>query len=224
VVGPSPLEIVQIPAGEMANFSYLVYCPETKAGVGVDPSFAPEKLLQAAEQRGISIGVLVNTHGHRDHAAGNDTVLVATGARLAGHPADLPGAQIPLTEGTVIPVGHGAITVLHTPGHTPGSITLNPPGALLTGDTLFVTRCGRADLPGSDPEALYRSLERLASFPPETLVYPGHDYGPKPVSTIAFERQNNPYMAWGDPLPLHPLPLRPRGSAPSSRSNRTPPC
>ena len=77
-------------------------------------------------------------------------------------------------------------------------LVFNPAGALITGDTLFVTRCGRADFPGSDPEAMYRSLMRLAAFPPETKVFPGHDYGPKPQSTIGFEREHNEYMKCPD--------------------------
>lgn len=194
----NPLEIVQIRAGEMANFSYLVFCPVTRRGIGVDPSLAPENLLSAAAERGVTLEVLVNTHGHRDHTGGNAAVLNATGARLAAHPADVPGADIPLEEGSGIAVGRGTVSILHTPGHTPGSITLHPPGALLTGDTLFVTFVGRADLPGSDPEALYGSLRRLAAFPPETLVYPGHDYGPRPVSSVAFERAHNPYLQCPD--------------------------
>ncbi len=95
-------------------------------------------------------------------------------------------------------MGQHLVQILHTPGHTPGSISLHAPGALITGDTLFVTFVGRADLPGSDPAALYRSLRRLADFPPQTRVYPGHDYGPQPVSTIAFERQHNPYLQCPD--------------------------
>lgn len=192
------LEIVQVRAGEMENFSYLVYCPESGRGIGVDPSFAPEGLLAAAAERGVVLEVLVNTHGHRDHIAGNARILEATGARLAAHPLDVAGADIPLTEGSVLSVGEGTVEVLHTPGHTPGSIVLHPPGALITGDTLFVTFVGRADLAGSDPEALYRSLCRLAAFPPETRIYPGHDYGPRPVSTVAFERQHNPYLQCPD--------------------------
>ena len=82
--------------------------------------------------------------------------------------------------------------------HTPGSLVFNPPGALITGDTLFVTRCGRADFTGSDPAALYHSLMRLAAFPAETQVFPGHDYGPKPHSTIAFEREHNEYLRCPD--------------------------
>jgi len=197
-VSAMALEIVQIRSGEMENFSYLVYCPESGRGIGVDPSFAPEKLLEAAAERGVALEDLVNTHGHRDHIAGNGRIIEATGAKLAAHPLDVAGADIPLTDGSVLGIGEKMVEILHTPGHTPGSITLHPPGALITGDTLFVTFVGRADLPGSDPDALYRSLRRLAALPPETLVYPGHDYGPQPVSTIGFERQHNPYLQCPD--------------------------
>ncbi len=194
----SALEIVQIRSGQMENFSYLVLCPETRRGIGVDPSLAPENLLAEAQRRGVRLDLVVNTHGHRDHTGGNAQVLAATGARLAAHPADVPEADLALEEGSVIAVGHGEVTVLHTPGHSPGSIVLHPAGALITGDTLFVTRVGRADLPGSDPEALYRSLRRLAAFPDETTIYPGHDYGPRPVSSLAFEKANNPFLQCED--------------------------
>lgn len=192
------LKVVQLAAGQMQNFSYLVYCPRTLTGLGVDPSFAPEVLLEAAQGLGVRLELLVNTHGHRDHIAGNARVLAATGARLAAHPADVPDADLPLADGSELRVGEGLVQVLHTPGHTPGSVTLNPPGALITGDTLFVTCVGRADLAGSDPEALYHSLRRLAEFPGGTAVCPGHDYGPQPTSTIEFERRHNPYLQCPD--------------------------
>lgn len=192
------LEIVQIRAGQMDNFSYLLYCPKTGRGAAVDPSFAPQALLREAAQRQVGIDVLINTHGHRDHVAGNLELLQATGASLAGHPADVPQADLPLAEGTVLTIGQESLPVMHTPGHSPGSITLYPPGALITGDTLFVTRVGRADLAGGDAEALYHSLRRLAACPPETMVYPGHDYGPQPVSTIAYELEHNPYLRASD--------------------------
>jgi len=195
-VNPS-LTIIQIAAGKMDNFSYLVYCPETGEGIGVDPSLEPDHLLEACREHQVTLKLLVNTHGHNDHIAGNDAILKATGARLAAHPLETK-ADIELDEGSVLQVGQGKVKVLHTPGHTPGSLTLNPPGALITGDTLFVTRCGRADFPGSDPIALYHSLQRLAGYPPETRVYPGHDYGPQPNSTIGYELEHNEYLRCPD--------------------------
>lgn len=188
------LEIVQIPAGEMNNFSYLLYCPISRQGLAVDPSLEPQRLLDAIKAHRVELLWLVNTHGHRDHTAGNSLILENTKAALAAHPLALPKVDKPLTEGAVLTLGETDIKVLHTPGHTPADITLNPPGALLTGDTLFVTKVGRADMTGSDPAALFDSLRRLAGFPGETLVFPGHDYGPQPCSTIEFERRHNPYL------------------------------
>ena len=191
-------EIIQVPVAGTDNFSYLVICPQTGKALGVDPGVSPESLLSIVQSRGLVLEVLANTHGHYDHIAGNAEILKVTGAKLAASPLDVPGADIALGEGSRLQIGEITIDVLHTPGHTPGSLTFNPPGALIVGDTLFVTRCGRADFPGSDPAALYHSLLRLAAFPPETKIYPGHDYGPKPHSTIAFEREHNAYMQCSD--------------------------
>lgn len=193
------LEVLRFRAEQGANFSYLVFCPHSRSALAVDPSLDPTPLLQRAQQLGLRLELLVNTHGHGDHTAGNAAVLARTGARHGAHPLDLPGAEVPLVDGRELMLGEGVVRVLHTPGHSPGSICLQLPGAVLTGDTLFVTRCGRADLPGSDPAALYRSLQRLAALPGATLVYPGHDYGPRPVSDIAFERAHNPYLQCADP-------------------------
>jgi hydroxyacylglutathione hydrolase len=187
-------EIVQVPIAGTDNFSYLVICPQTGKALGVDPGMSPESLLDVVRSRGLTLEILANTHGHRDHIAGNGEILNVTGAKLAANPLDVKDVDIALGEGSQLQVGTVTIEVLHTPGHTPGSLVFNPPGALITGDTLFVTRCGRADFPGSDPAGLYHSLLRLAAFPPETKVFPGHDYGPKPQSTIAFEREHNEYM------------------------------
>lgn len=191
-------EIIQVPVAGADNFSYLVICPKTGRALGVDPGVSPECLLSVIHSRGLTLEVLANTHGHYDHIAGNGEILKETGAKLAANPLDVPGADIALSEGSQLQIGTITVKVLHTPGHTSGSLVFNPPGALIVGDTLFVTRCGRADFPGSDPAALYHSLLRLAAFPPETKVFPGHDYGPRPCSTIAFEREHNEYMRCPD--------------------------
>jgi len=192
------LTIVQIPAGVGANFAYLAYCPQQRRGVVIDPSFAAEAVLAVAGEHGVTIELVANTHGHNDHIAGNAALLQATGARHAAHPADVPGADLELAEGTILTVGDEQLTVLHTPGHSPGSVCFLTSGAIFTGDTLFVTRCGRADLAGSDVNALYDSLQRLKQLPEPTLVYPGHDYGPRPVSTIGDELRTNSYLLCPD--------------------------
>ncbi|APG28521.1 hypothetical protein A7E78_12120 [Syntrophotalea acetylenivorans] len=198
MVTKTGLEVVQIPAGKMKNFSYLIYCPNSGEALAVDPSFGAKALLAEVEERKVNLQLVLNTHGHNDHLAGNEEVLAATGARLAAHPLAVAEADLLLDEGMTVTLGDTAIEILFTPGHHPGHVCLHLPGALITGDVLFVTRVGRADLAGSDPAALYHSLRRLAGFPGETLVYPGHDYGPKPVSTIAYERQHNPFMRCED--------------------------
>ncbi len=192
------LKIIQFDASEMDNYSYLVYCPKTLEGAIVDPSMHPERPLKEADARDISLKLLLNTHGHQDHIAGNPEILARPGVQLAAHPAELPQADIPLQEGSKIRLGEGEIEVLHTPGHTPGSLVFKTGSAIISGDTLFVSRCGRADLPGSDVEQLYDSLLRLKKLPPETKVYPGHNYGPTPTSTIGWELENNEFIRCPD--------------------------
>ena len=191
-------EILQIPVEGTDNFAYLLVCAESGKALGIDPGASPDSLLRAVRERDVALEILANTHGHRDHTAGNQRVLEETGAKWAAHPADADDPDLPLADGSVLQVGGFEVRVMHPPGHTPGSVVFATPEAIITGDTLFVTRCGRADLPGSDPEALYRSLRRLARLPRELQVYPGHDYGPKPSSTIGYELENNPYLQCPD--------------------------
>jgi len=192
------LEVVQIPLARVDNFSYLIYCPSSKDAVAIDPSVEPQNLLDEVNRRGLNLVALLNTHGHQDHIAGNQQILDAAEIPLAGHPADLPQADIPLEEGSVLNVGQGTIVVLHTPGHTLGSLVFSTGDAIVTGDTLFVSRCGRADFAGSDVKLLYASLQRLKALPPETQVFPGHDYGPRANSTIAWELENNEFLRCAD--------------------------
>lgn len=192
------LEILQRRAGRSDNFSYLVYCPETRKGLAIDPACDPEGLFDEASRQQIEIVIVANTHGHSDHTVGNAALLASSGADLAAHPDDVPQASIPLQEGSRIAVGHGFVEILHTPGHTPGGVVFKVEDAIITGDTLFVSRCGRADLPGSDVRALFQSLQRLKALPPATRVYPGHDYGPQPVSTIGWELEHNEFIRCPD--------------------------
>ncbi len=188
------LTIIQLPASTMDNFSYLVYCPETGQAAAIDPSQRPELLLEQATERGVSIELLLNTHGHQDHVSGNPQILAQTKAKLAAHPQEVNNPDIALAEGSRLKLGNGELSVLHTPGHTPGSLVFKTGQSIITGDTLFVSRCGRADLPGSNVNDLYDSLQRLKKLPQETKVYPGHDYGPTPTSTLAWEFKHNNFL------------------------------
>lgn len=192
------LKIVQLKTSDMENFSYLLYCPETGKGAVVDPSMRPQLVLDEAARRKITLQLLLNTHGHQDHIKGNGDILAAGAIKLAAHPDAVPGADIQLTEGMQLPVGNSSVTVMYTPGHAPGSVVFVTADAIISGDTLFVSRCGRADLPGSDVRQLYTSLQRLKKLPPATKVYPGHDYGPLPNSTIAWELEHNDFIKCPD--------------------------
>lgn len=188
------LQVLQIEAGRMDNFAYLVFCPETRQAVVVDPSLAPQAVLEAARTHRLELVGLLNTHGHQDHIAGNGEILAAAKVPHWGHPLDLPDADQQLLEGVEVSIGAGVMRVMHTPGHTPGSVVLHTGEGLITGDTLFVGRCGRADLPGSDVDQLYDSLQRLKKLEKKLKIYPGHDYGVRPVSTLGEELEENEFL------------------------------
>ena len=219
-------EIVQVPIAGADNFSYLVICPQTGKALGVDPGVSPESLLSVILSRELSLQVLANTHGHPDHIAGNGEVLKVTGAKLAANLLDVPKAEIALSEGSQLQIGEITVDILHTPGHTPGSLVINPSGALITGDTLFAGGCGR--LFEGDAAMMIGSLSKLSGLPPDTRVFFGHEYTEKNLrfaltlepgnvalrekhewvlsvtangeyttpTTIASERNTNPFLRW----------------------------
>lgn len=212
--------IHQIPVGPLAVFTYIVGCPETGAAVVIDPAGEAERLVEIIEREGLSVVYILNTHGHADHVLANRQLkqLLPDPASIpiAMHDADdrffsrkeiriqsekelgLPPpdpVDIRLQDGDRLAVGMLTIEVIHTPGHTPGSVCFLADGHLITGDTLFVGAVGRTDLSGGSLEILLESLEkRIIGLPEETVVWPGHDYGETPASTIGREKQENPYI------------------------------
>jgi glyoxylase-like metal-dependent hydrolase (beta-lactamase superfamily II) len=147
-----------------------------------------------AEKEGLEIVTIVNTHGHGDHTAGNAGLKALTGARVHIHELDgdrYAGADVLLSAEETLQLGDITFDVIHTPGHTPGGICLHAAGNLFTGDTLFVGDSGRTDLAGGDRPTLGKSIRRLMKLPDHTVVWPGHDYGPTPSSTIGWEKRNN---------------------------------
>lgn len=140
------------------------------------------------------------THTHFDHCNAAEELARKIGAPVYVHESeagDLPeGLDVRKTrQGETIKIAGIDIRCIHTPGHTPGSQSFLVGDALFTGDTLFVDGCGRVDLPGSSPKEMVRSLASLAKLPDNIIIYPGHDYGPKPTSTIGDQKKSNPYLA-----------------------------
>ncbi len=186
--------IRQLEVGMMDNFCYLVGCKTTRQALIIDPGADVAAILAAAADEGLTITTIVNTHAHGDHTAGNAQLKAQTGARVMIHTDDaagFPGADVFLSDKDQIQMGTLGLKVIHTPGHTPGGICLYADGNLFTGDTLFVGDSGRTDLPGGDRPTLGASIRRLMELPEDTVVWPGHDYGPTPSSTLGWEKRHN---------------------------------
>jgi hydroxyacylglutathione hydrolase len=186
--------IKQIATGYMDNFSYIVGCENTGKALVIDPGPDVERIVSEAEKENLEIVTIVNTHGHGDHTVGNAKLKSLTGANVFIHGLDgdrYPGADVLLNEEETLKLGEITFDVIHTPGHTPGGICLHAAGNLFTGDTLFVGDSGRTDLAGGDRSILGKSIRRLMKLPDHTVVWPGHDYGPTPSSTIGWEKRNN---------------------------------
>lgn len=187
-----PMILRQLKTGRMANFTYIIGDEGSGEAAVVDPHAEIDRVLAEADRQGLRVKLVLNTHGHWDHTAGNAEVVRRTGAKVAAHHL-APGAKdIPLGDGEILRIGGTEIRVLHTPGHTPDSVCFLVGGALLTGDTLFIGECGRTDLPGGDPGAMYESLLiKIRSLPDDLMVYPGHDYGAVPSATLGEEKRGN---------------------------------
>lgn len=206
--------VKQIQVGQMAVFAYLVGDSITGDALVIDPAGNIKEIIAEAQKNKLRINYIVNTHGHVDHIGGNAEMQKATGAKIVVHENDAimltetpvmilkmfgakasPPADILVKDGDIISVGNVSLKVIHTPGHSPGGISLYSPGYVFTGDTLFVEAVGRTDLPGGSWQTMYKSIqEKLFCLPEDTKVMPGHNYGRSPTSTIEHEKNNNPYI------------------------------
>jgi glyoxylase-like metal-dependent hydrolase (beta-lactamase superfamily II) len=194
----------QIPVGPMQNFSYLVGRSDRPETAVIDAAWDVPAILAAAEQDGRTITHALVTHRHFDHTNGLVPLLEKLPVRVIAHRDDAGALNLPASSvtavdaGEVVDLGGLRIRCVHTPGHTPGSQCFHVEsgdGALLSGDTLFVNACGRCDLAGGDPTQMFHSLRNvLGALPKETRLYPGHDYGDVPVSSIGREWTQNPYF------------------------------
>jgi len=206
----------QIEVGYHAVFAYLIGDLKTGEAVVVDPADDVSQLIELAQRNDLHIQSIVNTHGHVDHVMGNAEMKAKTGARIIIHAAEAdylekigdfwlrmfnarksPPADEVTEDGASIWVGSHEWQVLHTPGHTPGGICLYnaSQGMCLTGDTLFVGSVGRIDGPKASGAQLLDSIRtKLLVLPDDTTIFPGHNYGITPSSTIGFERVDNPFI------------------------------
>ena len=175
------------------NFSYIIADEETREAVVVDSSYNAGEIIRILKTEKLHLKYLINTHGHSDHTAGNEEMRFNFGVITIAHKLSINKPEVTVEDGDMISVGSVKIKVIHTPGHTPDGICLLVEGKkLLTGDTLFVSECGRTDMAGGDSAKLYNSLfDKLMKLRDDIEVYPGHDYGPRPHSTIGEERKSN---------------------------------
>ncbi len=190
----------QIRAGGDRNFGYLLADGQAKRGVLIDPSYSPEAFVQRAVDQHITITHVINTHGHPDHTNGNGKASELTGAPVAAH-ADAPTPpDVVLTEGVDLPVGALRLRIVNVPGHSPDHLAIYEPTLriLITGDLLFVGKIGGTQT-DADARVEWDSLQRLLrTVPDDATVWPGHDYGARPSSTVAWEKQTNPFLRCAD--------------------------
>ena len=188
--------VKQIQVGQMAVFAYLLGDPITGDALVIDPAGDTREIIAEAKKNNLRINYIVNTHGHVDHIGGNAEMQKATGAKIVVHEDDAimltstpatilrmfgakpsPPADILVKDGDIISVGNVSLKVIHTPGHSPGGISLYSPGYV----------------PGGSWQIMYKAIkEKLFSLPEDTKVMPGHNYGRTPTSTIGHEKNNNP--------------------------------
>jgi hydroxyacylglutathione hydrolase len=207
--------IKQLKLGVDEVFCYLLACEKSREAVIIDPCGDEDEILSTINELQVKTLFIVNTHCHPDHTCGNAIIKGTTGAPIMRHQADeqllqdteakeyfnrqgfspTPPAEGLVQDGDRLVFGNYTLHVIHTPGHSPGSICLYCDGNLFTGDSLFVGAAGRVDVPGGDFATLINSLAvKIAVLPDDTVVWPGHDYGDTVTSSIGREKKENPYL------------------------------
>ena len=179
--------------------TYIIHAAGSKTCCVIDPGYEPETILDTLEETGLQLEAILLTHGHFDHLGAVKDLVAETGCRVYIHAEDLSLPPMftagkiyythTYTEGSQLDLAGLSIHVLHTPGHTPGSVCLLAESSLFSGDTLFAGSCGRTDI-GGDWVTIQNSLKRLKNMEADFTVYPGHGE----PTTLAIEKRYNPYM------------------------------
>ncbi len=205
------MKIFKYSVGLMGTNAYIIFDEETKKAALVDPGDEADKLLTAISSKGAELSYIILTHGHFDHILALPEIKEKTGASLLVHKddaqmlldgslslisrftdkvIDFPAADVLLNDGDTVKLGNGILKVIHTPGHTLGSICLSVGDDLISGDTLFRESIGRYDFPGGDYDTIMGSLEKIRSLDIKGKIYPGHGMS----TTLEHELTHNTYL------------------------------
>jgi len=183
----------QIANGGDRNLGYLIADEPTRIAAAVDPSYTPERYLERSKETGLDLRYVICTHSHHDHVNGNDYLIEHAGVDVVMFRDAEYFFDITVEDGEIFKLGNLSLKIIHTPGHCEDGMCLLVENKLITGDTLFVGKVGGTDLDeGARKE--YDSLQKLMALDGGIEVYPGHDYGVEPTSTIGHERKTNPFI------------------------------
>ncbi|GAB3424926.1 MBL fold metallo-hydrolase [Massilia agilis] len=190
---------IQLFDAESSTFTYILCGPDSREAVIIDPvDHNLERDLAHIRRLGLTLAYVLETHAHADHVTSAGKLRELTGAKACvPSGCGIPPAEVQLNDGDVIRFGAGeTISVLHTPGHTAGSMSYVWRGNVFTGDTLLIDGCGRTDFQSGSADALYDSVtNKLFALPEDTRMWPGHDYKGQSVSTIGWEKRHNARLA-----------------------------
>ena len=189
-----------LPLGAYQTNCYLIWQENSSSVAVIDPGYTPELVLEKVKALGKTVEAILLTHGHFDHVGGVRKIAEKTGCKVYIHPQevslpeDFTAGPLLFThtygEGDTVAVAGLSLQVLHTPGHTPGSVCLLCGDSIFAGDTLFAGSCGRVDFPGGSWTEMQKSLRRLGGFRKNYKIFPGHG----PDTDLQTEKQENPYL------------------------------
>lgn len=191
------MEVIQVPVGNMQNLAYIVFNPQNMEAIAIDVSWQPELIADKLKEKKLNLRCILLTHGHFDHVNGIEQFkhLFDVPVYMSKYDEELIDKSfqfISLEDEQLVPE-IPEIKMLHTPGHTKGSVCWLTDGKLFTGDTLFIGCCGRIDFAESQPQKMYDSLRKINKLPSSTKIFPGHSYNGL-HTTLQEEQQNNVYL------------------------------